>query len=455
MTADRDHAYIPRLRQELAQDRIGRRDFLRTATLLGMSAAAAYAAAGLTAPRPAMAQSSTGRTRLRIGMRVNDVSHPHATASVEASNVMRQVCDYLTLTDRDNVTHPVLLERWETSPDLKTWTFHLRREARWRSGRPFLADDVVWNIRHVLDPATGSSVLGLMRPYMMADFDDGVDAAGKPRKTARLWDAQAIEKVDDHTVRLNCRAAQLAVPEHMFHYPFLMIDPAEGGVFRPGGNGTGAFTLAEHAIGSKAVLTAVPNHWRRTPAIDTVEFIDLGGDPSAWLAAMASRQVDGLYEVDDAQLDVMQALPDVRMYEVVTAQTGVARVKYDQKPFNDNRVRQAFKLAVDPQKVIDVVFRGKAMPGENFHVAPVHPEYARIPSVRPDPARARQLLAEAGFKDGLDVEITVRNSPVWEANACTVMAQQWADVGIRCKVNTVPTSVFWKNWTAVPFGFTS
>jgi peptide/nickel transport system substrate-binding protein len=63
--------------------------------------------------------------------------------------------------------------------------------------------------------------------------------------------------------------------------------------------------------------------------------------------------------------------------------------------------------------------------------------------------------ATAGLKDGLDVEITVRNSPAWEANAVTVMAQQWADVGIRVKINSVPTSVFWKNWTVVPFGFTS
>jgi peptide/nickel transport system substrate-binding protein len=456
MTEHRDHPYIPKLKRELADGRIGRRDFLRTATLLGLSAASAYAAAGLVAPRPAQAQPATpGKTRLRIGMRVNEIGRAHATSSVEGSNILRQVCDYLTLTDRENITHPVLLERWEASEDLKTWTFYIRPEARWRTGRPFLADDVVWNIKHVLDPATGSSVLGLMRPYMMADFDDGLDAQGKPKKSSRLWDAQAIEKLDDHTVRLNCRSAQLAVPEHMFHYPFMMIDPAEGGTFKPGSNGTGAFTLTDYAIGSKAVLAAVPNHWRKTPAIGTLEFIDLGGDPSAWLAAMASKQVDGLYEVDDAQLDVMQALPDVKIYEVSTAQTGVARVKYNQKPFDDNRVRQAFKLAVDPQKIIDVVFRGRATPGENHHVAPIHPEYAKLPTVKPDPARAKQLLAEAGYKDGLTVEITVRNSPAWEANAVTVMAEQWADVGIHCKINSVPTSVFWKNWTAVPFGFTS
>ncbi len=455
MTEPREHAYVPTLRQELADGRIDRRDFLRTATLLGVSAAAAYAAAGLAAPSAARAQAAAPAGRLRIGMRVNEIGKAHATSSVEGSNILRQACDYLTRTDRENITHPVLLDRWEASEDLKTWTLHVRRDARWRSGRAFTADDVAWNVRHVLDAATGSSVLGLMKPYMLTEFQDGTDADGKSKKATRLWDAQAIEKVDDFTVRLNCRVAQLAVPEHLFHYPFMMIDPAEGGAFKPGSNGTGPFTLAEHAIGSKAVLRAVPNHWRQTAGVGTVEFVDLGGDPSAWLAALASKQVDGLYEVDDAQLDAIQALPDVRVYEVVTAQTGVARLKANLKPFDDKRVRQAFKLAIDPQAIIDVVFRGKATPGENHHVAPIHPEYAKLPQVKPDPDRARTLLAEAGFKNGLAVEITVRNSPAWEANAVTVMAQQWADVGIQCRINTVPTTVFWKNWTAVPFGFTS
>ena len=451
MTEPREHPYVPTLKRELADGRIDRRDFLRTATLLGVSAAAAYAAAGLVAPGATRAQAAAPAGRLRIGMRVNEIGKAHATSSVEGSNILRQACDYLTRTDRENITHPILLDRWEASEDLKTWTLHVRRDARWHSGRAFTADDVAWNIKHVLDPATGSSVLGLMKPYMLTEAADGTDA----QKATHLWDAQAIEKLDDFTVRLNCRVAQLAVPEHLFHYPFMMIDPAEGGAFKPGSNGTGPFTLAEYAIGSKAVLRAVPTHWRQTPAVGMLEFVDLGGDPSAWLAALASKQVDGLYEVDDAQLDAIQALPDVRVYEIVTAQTGVARLKANLKPFDDKRVRQAFKLAIDPQAIIDVVFRGKATPGENHHVAPIHPEYAKLPQVKPDPARARTLLAEAGFKDGLAVEITVRNSPAWEANAVTVMAQQWADVGIRCRINTVPTPVFWKNWTAVPFGFTS
>ena len=168
------------------------------------------------------------KTRLRIGMRVNEIGRAHATSSVEGSNILRQVCDYLTLTDRDNITHPVLLERWDTSEDLKTWTLHIRPEARWRSGRPFLADDVMWNIKHVLDPATGSSVLGLMRPYMMVDFDDGAGCSGQAGKKSSPPMGRAGDRERWMTTPYGSTAAsaQLAVPEH--HVPLPVHDDRPG-----------------------------------------------------------------------------------------------------------------------------------------------------------------------------------------------------------------------------------
>ncbi len=220
------HSHLPQLEKDLESGRIDRRDFLRVSTLLGLSASAAYVAAGLVEPSPAAAQAPGGT--LRIGMRIGDLKSPHSLSSVEASNVVRQVCDYLTRTGHDNVTRPVLLERWQASGDLKTWTLHLRRDVTWRKGKPFKAADVAWNIKRVLDAKTGSSVLGLMKSYMLIEKDDGVDASGKPKKLTELWAPNAIETVDDYTVRLNLRTPQLAVPEHLFHYPFFMLDPEEG-----------------------------------------------------------------------------------------------------------------------------------------------------------------------------------------------------------------------------------
>jgi peptide/nickel transport system substrate-binding protein len=454
MTAPGEHPYLPSLRRELQRGAIGRREFLRTATLLGVTAGAAYAMAGL----PATAQAQTALPKggkIRIGMRVQEIKDPHTISWVEPSNVLRNTVQYLARTDQDNVTHPELLEKWEASEDLKTWTLTIRQAAAWRSGRPFTADDAIWNIRRVLDPKTGSSVLGLMKGYMLEEFETGEQKNGKPIKSTRLWNAKAIEKLDDRTFRLNCKEPQLAVPEHLFHYPFFMLDPAENAAVKPGMNGTGPFELAAYNVGQNAVLKASAKYWGRAPYLDEVEFIDLGDDSGALIAALASKQVDGLYEIDFSELDAVKALPDVAIYPVTTAQTAVVRGKYDQKPFNDVRVRQALKLAIDQQKVIDIVFRGTGTIGEHHHVAPVHPEYARLPVVGQDIPKAKKLLAEAGYPGGLSLEITCKNQPAWEAASVTVMVEMWKAAGIDVKINVMPSASFWDVWQKVPFGYTA
>jgi peptide/nickel transport system substrate-binding protein len=453
MAAIREHPYLHELRSELQQGRIERREFLRTAALLGVTASAAYAMAGLQAPARAQTDLPKGG-KIRIGMRVHEIKDPQTISWVEPSNVLRNTVQYLARTDQDNVTHPELLEKWETSEDLKTWTLTIRPDAKWRSGRPFTADDAIWNLKRVLDPKIGSSVLGLMKGYMLEQYDTGEMKDGKPVKSVRLWSSDAIEKVNDKTIRLNCKEAQLAVPEHLFHYPFFMLDPAENGVFKTGMNGTGPFELTTYNVGQNAVLRASKNFWGKPAHLDEVEFVDLGDDAGAKIAALASKQVDGLSEVDFSQLDAVKALPDVVIYPVTTAQTAVVRGKYDQKPFNDARVRQALKLAIDQQKVIDIVFRGQASVGEHHHVAPVHPEYAKLPMVRQDIAKAKQLLADAGYPNGLSLEIACKGDPAWELASVQVMVEMWKAAGIDVKINLMPSASFWAVWDKVPFGYT-
>src|SRR5215469_13679772 len=196
MGDDREHSYIPALKRELAECRIDRREFLRTATLLGMAAPTAYALAGalagdglLPAPIRAQAAMPNGGT-IRIGMRCQDLKSPHTYSWVESSNAGRLVYDYLTVTGVDNVTRPSLCAKWDASEDLKTWTLRLRRDVKWQNGRQFNADDVVWNLKRVMDPKTGSSVLGLFKSFLIEEYDGGEkDAKGNPKKSSRLWDA--------------------------------------------------------------------------------------------------------------------------------------------------------------------------------------------------------------------------------------------------------------------------
>ncbi|HMB75734.1 MAG TPA: ABC transporter substrate-binding protein, partial [Kiloniellaceae bacterium] len=331
MSDTREHAHIPVLKKQLCEGKIDRREFVRYSTLLGLSATAAYAFAGKVTGesfvQPARAQSMPMGGNIRIAMRVVEVTNPHAFSWVYDSNVTRQVAEYLTITGYDNVTRPSLLEGWEASDDLKTWTLKVRPGVNWHSGRPFVAQDVVANIEHMLNPESGSSVIGLMKGYMLND--EGTE----------IWDANAIEVVDDATVRLNLKVPQVAIPEHLFHYPAGMLDPDEGFVFGIGSNGTGAFDLVEHEVGVKSVLKARKDYWGDGPYIDTLTYIDLGDDPSAVIGAVASKQVDGIYEGDISQLDIFKAIPNVDLYSANTAQTAVARVQVDRPEFSDPRVR--------------------------------------------------------------------------------------------------------------------
>src|SRR5262245_60696200 len=301
MRSTDEHALVPALKRQLAERQIGRREFVRYATLLGMAAPAAYAVAsritGEPLVRSAAAQGSLPKGgTLRIAMRCQDLKSPHTYSWVESSNSARQVLDYLTITGPDNITRPGLVEKWEPSPDLRTWTLRLRRGVKWHNGRQFTADDVVWNLKHALDPKTGSSMVGLMKGFMLEEFETGdKDDKGNAKKSTRLWDANAIQKTDAYTVRLTGKTPQLAVPEQLFHYPRLIVDPTDSGEFKVGSNGTGAFTLVESEVGRRQVLKARKDYWGGGPHLDEIQFIDLGDDPAAAVSALASKQVDGLY----------------------------------------------------------------------------------------------------------------------------------------------------------------
>jgi peptide/nickel transport system substrate-binding protein len=454
-----EHVLIPTLKRQLVDRQIDRREFLRYATLLGLAVPAADAfvrkVTGQSLVTPAAAQNLPRGGVLRLGMRCQDLKSPHTYSWVESSNSARQVLDYLTITGPDNVTRPGLVEKWEASPDLKTWTLRLRRSVKWHNGRPFTADDVVWNLKHALDPKTGSSMVGLVKGFLLEEFETGdKDDKGNVKKSTRLWDASAIQKVDTHTVRLTGKTPQLAVPEQLFHYPMLIVDPTDNGEFKVGSNGTGAFTLVESEVGRRQVLKARKDYWGGGPNLDEIQFIDLGDDPAAAVSALASKQVDGLYAADITQLDALQKLSHAQMYQVPTAYTATARVQ-PVKPFDDKRVRQALRYAIDSNTILQIAHKGLGQPGEHHHVSPVHPEYAKLPPFQRDVAKAKKLLADAGYPGGIDTEIVCRPQPGWELLAVQAMVEQWKEAGIRVKINVMPSTQFWEVWTKVPFGFTT
>ncbi len=118
------HPYVPELKEQLRKGEVDRREFLRTATLLGVSAGAAYTFANSITGRSlvgrAMAATPKKGGTIRMAMRIQEMSDPAVYDWVEKSNISRQMIEYLTITGSDNVTRPYLAESWQPSEDLKT-----------------------------------------------------------------------------------------------------------------------------------------------------------------------------------------------------------------------------------------------------------------------------------------------------------------------------------------------
>jgi peptide/nickel transport system substrate-binding protein len=437
------HSYLPTLVDQMETGRVDRREFLRISTLLGLSSAAAYALTGLTEPKLARAQGDA--SVVRISMRVQPLETPATYSWVQDSNVARQVLDYLTRTGVDNVTRPWLLEKWEASDDLKTWTLTLKKGIKWANDEELVADHAIWNLKRWLDPAVGSSVLGLMTGYML-------NAEG-----TALHAENAIEKVDDHTIRLNCKEPQLAVPEHLFHYPALILHPSSEGNFGIGSIGTGAYSLVEYEVGSRVVLKRREGYWGQAPAIETVEFIDHGDDPAAAVAAISSGQVHGMYEASTVQYAALQKMEHLQLYQTGTAQTAVARMQPIHDAWKDAKVRKAMRMALDTEKLLQLAHLGLGLPGEHHHVSPIHPEYANIGVMKQDIEGAKALLAEAGLPDGFESEIFCKKDPDWEVIAVQAMVEMWKQIGANIKINVLPSAQYWDIWNkeTAPFAFTT
>ena len=144
----------------------------------------------------------------------------------------------------------------------------------------------------------------------------------------------------------------------------------------------------------------------------------------------------------------------VQRYDAVSADTAVVRMQKTTKPFDDPRVRKAFRLATDQAKTLEIAYRGIGTIAEHHHVCPVHPDYKKLDLMAQNIEEAKKLLAEAGYPDGVDVELACKADPPWEQTAVEVMVEQWKAAGIRCKINLLPSAKFWEVWTEVPFGFT-
>lgn len=440
------HPAIVPAYEKLEQGRISRREFMRLATLLGMSAGVATIAAacgGGGAAEPEAGSSSEGATgNIKRGgtvtkaMGLQLLDHPARLSWLEGANVIRHVGEYLTETGPDNITRPLLAESWEANADVTEWTFNLHQGILFNNGDELTADDVIFTMKEWLNPDVGSSTLGLMS-YLQATN---------------------IEKVDDYTIKLFLDTAQIGVPENLFHYPNIILHRSFEGDFIQQPVGTGAFTLEEYAEGERAVLKAREGYWQPgadgdpLPYLDEIIYVNI--DKDAAVAAIQSGQIDTFHQPRPADWQALKDVDSVTVKSASTAQVFILRARVDLEPWTDQRVVNALKMCQDRERILQLSYFGEGDLGMDAHIAPVHPEYAERPIPEYDPEGAKALLEEAGFGDGLTVTLVTKNDEA-EPEMAQALKEMAEPAGFNINLDITEPAGFWDRWADVDLGITA
>jgi len=449
----RIHPAVLDAASDLRKKKVNRREFLRFATLLGASVPVAYALAGCspaattTAPAGEAAEVAAvagGLTRggtFRVGMQLQLIDHPARLSWLEGANVVRQVAEYLTETGSDNITRPNLLDRWEVNDDVTEWTLFLREGIKFNNGDDLTADDVMFTMSQWLDPDIGSSILGLM------SYLDGMNS---------------VEKVDDFTVKLYLNSGNIGVPEHLFHYPGVILHRDFEGDFIKQPIGTGAFTLEEYVQGERAVLKRREDYWRNgedgspLPYLDEVVYADL--DKDATLSAMMGGQVDSFNQPRPSDWQALKENSDFVVRGASTAQAFILRARVDLEPWDDNRVRSALKLCQDRAKILQLAHFNEGDLSIDAHVAPVHPAYAELPIPEYLPDAARALLEEYAAEKGIDLPLQVTlatKNDQSEPEIAQALKELAEPAGFDMTLDITEPGGYWDRWTEVDLGITS
>jgi peptide/nickel transport system substrate-binding protein len=402
-----DHRRLGRLRRgqgeianhiidEFAAGRISRRDFIRRATVAGISApvlgsvlAACGSSASSSSAPGASSSSAAGKPGAVIKAGIitpTGAINPVTVPDQGGLDMLGQTGEYLCLSGQTLNLKPVLATSWSANSKADVWTFKIRQGVKFHDGSPLTADDVVYTYKLQTDPKGSSNALSA--------FTGVLTPAG-------------VQKVDDFTVAFHLEAPNGNFPylTSSDNYNMIIIpkgyDPAR---WESSFIGTGPFVKTSYTPKQGASFTANGSYWgtKALPSATQFTFYDT---QSAAIVALTGGTIDvlGQFSVSGGQALLNGG------YNVIKLKSSAHRelsMRNDKAPFTDPRVRQAIALALNRPQIIQALFKGNADPGNDSPFAPVFPSTDTSVAQRAQNiSQARSLLQAAGHGSGFNTQL--------------------------------------------------
>lgn len=330
----------------------------------------------------------------------------------------RSIYNGLAWVDEQLEVQPELATRWEANADQTIWDVELREGVRFHDGRDMTADDVVASYQfHQANTSFAKQIV-------------------------------KIEKTGNHRVRMRLDASNSEFPYIMGEYQLMIMPAAALDVIGYSGVGTGPFRIASLDAKRRIVAERNENYWRPgMPYVDTLEIVASPGRMESALNGFQAGVFDAILGVDPGMVPELRSMRDVQIdMSDAGDQALMILPKYEGSVFNDKRIRQALAFAIDRERVEKIVYGKRAgWVGNDSHLAPVNSAF--LPrKVKRDVAKAKALLAEAGYPKGITLPIFYFAASWPEIpRVFQVIAETVKEAGITLPIEQRPTNGY-REW---------
>ena len=359
---------------------------------------------------------------------------PDPARLLSISDVYHARMIYEPFVAADSAMQPIpwLAESWKANDKATEWTFQVRPGVKFHDGSPLTAEDVVYTFRRLLDPETKSpaaSELGAIKP-------------------------DAFQAVDAATVKVTLDTPIAELPSILATKHGMVVKKgASSDDIRFHPNGTGPFTLKELKLGElKTTFTRNPNYWRSGLPKSECLTVTAITEPISRVAALKSGEADIVLVVDPATIATLKADPTITLTKAPGGSAITMGMFMDVKPFDNPKVREAMKLVIDRQAMVDTALLGFGTPGNDNPILPTSPDAYRSDVKQRDVAKAKQLLAEAGHPDGITVDLHAADLMPGTMAMVQAYQQMASEAGIKVNIINEPAGEYWDTiWLKQPF----